>query len=425
MGTHSNSAAESEKRLHVSHFSHPHPLQLQPSNPPNTAAPNLTCSGCNLNITSGNDYYQCETCAFALHYLCYKMPMITRHPAHSTHDLVLLFIRPFPPATKATIKCFACGHYVTGFCYHCGECTNVYYHSLCLAMPISITISYHTHNMKLEFSPPYDFYCDLCQKPSYNGWLYRCNMCEFDTHLACAIQNLESKSLENPSFFKSNTLLKHITSTQLTNKNINGSVDKNIVAVGYELMHLVSQKIGGEITSNSKASAVSGWDKRLRSPKRKNITKLIELQKTEPSPVGSSAEKMTPRSDVASPSYQFSEGLFSIDLTKPFDPKSQLVTKEAGNLDATRSVGDQVKETTGHGVASKPMPQSMLSNSGQANQPFVLSNWPSFNSCNASRMKEAFLNAQTTGDFGRSSSQITYKQESVSPNSFTAPHAYD
>ncbi|KAI4300678.1 hypothetical protein L6164_034027 [Bauhinia variegata] len=77
-------------------------------------------------------------------------------------------------------------------------------------------------------------------------------------------------------------------------------------------------------------------------------------------------------------------------------PKNQ-AKKEVGNL----------KGTNGYGaITSKPMPQRMLSDSGQANEPFGLYKWLSFDSffvAQQNRMKEALLNKQTT--FGRSSSQ--------------------
>nr|KYP70616.1 hypothetical protein KK1_009837 [Cajanus cajan] len=199
----------------VFHFSHPHPLEC--TTPPSTK--NVTCFGCKLEVNHGEDYYRCKTCSFSLHHVCYKMPLITNHPSHPSHDLVLLVI-PSSPSTKATLHCAACGHHVTGFCYHCAECS-IFFHSLCLALPVSLAIIYHPHEIKLEYSPPYDFFCDLCNKPSYNGWLYRCTM-------------------------------------------VSGSVGDSVKGYDYLIMRLVAQQIGGGIREKFD----SGWDKRLYSSTR-------------------------------------------------------------------------------------------------------------------------------------------------------------
>ncbi|XP_029127010.1 uncharacterized protein LOC114915853 [Cajanus cajan] len=243
----------------VFHFSHPHPLEC--TTPPSTK--NVTCFGCKLEVNHGEDYYRCKTCSFSLHHVCYKMPLITNHPSHPSHDLVLLVI-PSSPSTKATLHCAACGHHVTGFCYHCAECS-IFFHSLCLALPVSLAIIYHPHEIKLEYSPPYDFFCDLCNKPSYNGWLYRCTMCEFDTHVACAVANLEPHLFQSPSFSQPSPLLRQLTSThRVEHTRVSGSVGDSVKGYDYLIMRLVAQQIGGGIREKFD----SGWDKRLYSSTR-------------------------------------------------------------------------------------------------------------------------------------------------------------
>ncbi|XP_054803744.1 uncharacterized protein LOC129306942 [Prosopis cineraria] len=378
--------------LSVFHFSHPHPLELTTSSPPTSKS---TCSGCKLNITSGKSYYGCKSCGFCLHYFCYKLPIITQHPAHSSHDLVLLVIRSSPAATKGTIKCQACGYHVTAFCYHCAECT-IYFHTFCLALPLSLSITYHPHKLKLEFSPPYDFFCDMCKKTSYNGWLYRCNFCEFDMHLACAVQNLDPPSLRHPSFSQSNTLLRKIGSPQVT--RINGGTGDN--SIGSEILHLMAQQIGGDIRGNSGRAKVIGWDKRIYSP-RQSRTASVELQLTEPSPSRESGnlegrtplqDKLTPRSDVSTPpSYQFSDACFSIDLAKSYAESRSLA--EAKGTSRTTS------------------------NSGEAKEPLAFVNWPSFNSYNAaqqSRMNASFLNSGRTSSFAEPSQKAATHKHKLS-----------
>ncbi|KAI9121928.1 hypothetical protein K1719_006617 [Acacia pycnantha] len=350
--------------LNVFHFSHPHALQLT------TSPPTPTCSGCKLHITSGNTYYRCKSCAFSLHYFCYKLPIITHHPAHSSHDLVL---RSSPASPGGgTVNCLACGHHVTAFCYHCAEC-GVNFHTFCLALPLTLSIANHSHKLKLEFSPPYDFFCDMCKKTSYNGWLYRCNSCEFDTHLACAVQNLES-----PFFSHSNTLLRKIWDPQvMTHMKSNGGVGDN--SIGSEILHLMVQQVGGEIRGNINEGKVNGWDKRISSPRQSRMASS-ELQLIELSPAGESGnlqgrtplqDKLTPRSDVsASPSNQFSEAFFSIDLAKSY------ALAEAKGASRTTS------------------------NYGEVKEPLVFVNGPSINNSYS-----AFLNGGRTSSFAEPSQQ--------------------
>ncbi|KAG6743881.1 hypothetical protein POTOM_052584 [Populus tomentosa] len=117
------------------------------------------------------------------------MPRKTRHPAHPDHYLTLLVS---PPLDNSNFKCEACGDHITGFCYNVTE-SNIYCHILCSVLPISGITYSHPHALKIEFSLPYDFSCDLCKNPSSKGWLYRCSFCEFDTHIACVISNKKAE----------------------------------------------------------------------------------------------------------------------------------------------------------------------------------------------------------------------------------------
>ncbi|KAI3471527.1 hypothetical protein Pfo_028177 [Paulownia fortunei] len=128
-------------------------------------------------------FYQCKVCQFSLHKVCYSMPKRVMHPADPNHHLTL----SASSFTNQSTECEACGRCIAGFYYNCTKCS-LYYHMLCVAMPLSVKIpSSHPHILKLELKPPYDFQCDLCDRPSYSGWLYRCRLCEFDAHISCAV----------------------------------------------------------------------------------------------------------------------------------------------------------------------------------------------------------------------------------------------
>ncbi|XP_024965162.1 uncharacterized protein LOC112505492 [Cynara cardunculus var. scolymus] len=167
--------------LRYHHFSHDHLLdytKLQPH-------VHATCSGCRRTISPGKFYYKCKLCGFYLHQVCFNMPENVTHPSDPNHNLTL---ETFPTPSKLPIQCKACQNSIKGFYYRCSKCTH-YYHTLCLASPLSMKTPLHRHSLNIEFVPVYDFQCDLCDKPSYSGWVYHCNLCEFDSHLSCVLTN--------------------------------------------------------------------------------------------------------------------------------------------------------------------------------------------------------------------------------------------
>ncbi|KAM7270549.1 hypothetical protein ACFE04_029763 [Oxalis oulophora] len=252
------------------HFSHHHPLVL--SNVQREGG--ITCSACNLKVLPGKEYYRCVTCQFALHQVCYNMPRKMQHPGHPIHDLNLL-VAP----KKESFNCKACRNQISGFYYNCEKC-RVSFHILCSNLPLSVAITSHPHTVKLEFTPPYDFECDLCEKPCHNndGWSYRCQFCEFDMHLACAISD------------KRTELGKQFRKMELGN-------EKN------EITQWILQ--GMVYTS------VTGWDDRLSSPIMPPGT--IRGIRSSHSTPGRSGPIYGDAS-VTTPSYQLTESCFSIDL---------------------------------------------------------------------------------------------------------------
>ncbi|XP_076907758.1 uncharacterized protein LOC143564332 [Bidens hawaiensis] len=113
------------------------------------------------------------------------MPENVTHPSDPNHNLTL---ETFPTPSKVPITCKSCENPIKGFYYRCSKCID-YYHTLCLAAPLSMKSPLHRHSLNIEFVPVYDFQCDLCDKPSYSGWVYHCNLCEFDAHLSCVLTN--------------------------------------------------------------------------------------------------------------------------------------------------------------------------------------------------------------------------------------------
>ncbi|KDO70906.1 hypothetical protein CISIN_1g0402782mg, partial [Citrus sinensis] len=236
------------------------------------------------------DYYHCKICNFSLHKVCYNMPIKTRHPGHPSHFLNLLVM---PSSVKGSFKCRACSQNVTGFYYNCGQC-GFYYHILCSALPLSTSVKSHSHPLELEFSLPYDFECDFCKKACYSGWLYRCHICEFDAHLACAIVN------------------------QMTHES-------------NELMQLVAQGIARGINQETvNVAIVTGWDEKLcsRSEKLKIKNGMIEFSgKIQTKQDMEHVDQLSTLS-----SCQFSDSYFSIDLAKSYSSYNHQPNQESSAI---------------------------------------------------------------------------------------------
>ncbi|KAJ0037574.1 hypothetical protein Pint_24111 [Pistacia integerrima] len=168
----------------IHHFSHPHPLQLSNYLPQQTPSHPPSCSGCKFKLSPAF-IYTCTICNYFLHIPCSNLPQHITHPFHQTHTLTLL---PNPIHPHCFFNCDACGKQGTGFSYHCPIC-NIHLHTHCSTMPLQLTHHSHLHHLNLTFSPPYPnkaFSCDICNNMGSKEWLYRCNLCEFDAHLACA-----------------------------------------------------------------------------------------------------------------------------------------------------------------------------------------------------------------------------------------------
>ncbi|XP_027176806.1 uncharacterized protein LOC113775946 [Coffea eugenioides] len=251
------------QKLLIQHFSHEHLLERRLFPPEG----NCICFGCKLQILPGKHGYRCRKCPFYLHQVCYSMPQKIQHPVDPNHHLTLLAM---PSDFDKAIDCKACEQTIAGFYYNCATC-GTFYHMLCLATPLSVKLPVHPHTLKLEFSPPYKFQCDLCDMPSHRGWLYRCGFCEFDVHISCAIMDSQAMLQLQP---------------QTRVLEIDGRTDAD--SKRHELMALVLKGIAG-------------------------------LQGQENFPSQSEYYQPSPLSEYApTPSFQLSEACFSIDIERSF-----------------------------------------------------------------------------------------------------------
>ncbi|XP_050226828.1 uncharacterized protein LOC126676635 [Mercurialis annua] len=304
---------EADKHL-FHHFSHQHPLERTVS--PSTDG--ITCYGCSLGILPENDYHQCKTCSFSLHSICSKIPRKIKHPAHPNHYLTLLVS---PTTANSSCNCEACGDNVSGFYYNCAEC-DIYFHILCSFLPLSVPISSHHHTLNIEFSPPYDFCCDLCDKPNHlGGWLYRCRFCEFDAHISCAISDQRIQSLLLPN--------------TLTRQNILFS-GSDFRIDSQELMQLVLQ---GVLRSNQDGNIGESGIGKFPSDQAE-----MQMSNTSTSPLDQTRNKDSVTTsiseDLTMPSYQFSDLCFSIDILKSYSSQDQECqeNKQASNKEMEKII---------------------------------------------------------------------------------------
>lgn len=162
----------------IKHFSHPHELELIPTDPQYP----ILCSGCKLKASG--IMYECSPCNFTLHSTCAQLPKLITHPSHPGCNLTLL---PVSPYAGGRFNCDACNRYGEGFSYHCGNC-DYDLHVLCAKKPMKVTHRAHSCPLELTFKIPYEakgFSCDICRQIGSKQWLYRCSFCEFDVHLDC------------------------------------------------------------------------------------------------------------------------------------------------------------------------------------------------------------------------------------------------
>ncbi|XP_031114000.1 uncharacterized protein LOC116017530 [Ipomoea triloba] len=179
----------------ITHFSHPHPLELITTPSSSSLLSSHSCSACKLQLLSGSPFYACKTCNFSLHSDCFKLHKEITHPFHSHHVFTLLPQTPYP---SGRFTCDACGEQSDGFSYRCTPC-GLDLHVQCAVLPLSITHRSHHHPLQIVFPSVHSrmevFSCDVCKSLGQGKfWKYRCHSCDFDAHLNCTKMLLSQSS---------------------------------------------------------------------------------------------------------------------------------------------------------------------------------------------------------------------------------------
>ncbi|XP_010506363.1 PREDICTED: uncharacterized protein LOC104782985 [Camelina sativa] len=171
----------------VRHMSHNHPLHVFKARDKDE----ISCSGCNLDLTG--QAFKCtkSECDYFLHKSCFDLPRETNHKSHPKHSLTLLH----SPPNGQFYTCHACGEYGSGFVYNCAEC-QYDVHVGCVFLAETVKGEDHEHPLILLYNTPCKgnddgamFICDVCEVyMSGNLWVYYCKECDYGTHVhACAV----------------------------------------------------------------------------------------------------------------------------------------------------------------------------------------------------------------------------------------------
>lgn len=182
----------------------------------------FTCSGCR-DYGSGKRF-TCRQCDFQLHEFCGKVPeQLKAHPLHMHHQLFFsskpgeFYISGnqsfsmyavtiaaswslFLVSVKGGLykaKCDVCGKSAKGYSFRCNACS-YQMHPCCAMLSNEFTISVHPHPLRIlppaaaAMSVPNGdstapgFVCGECNRAKRSGRVYRCTVCDYHLHAACA-----------------------------------------------------------------------------------------------------------------------------------------------------------------------------------------------------------------------------------------------
>jgi hypothetical protein len=166
-----------EIAVEIKHVSHEHDLKLIDEQLENDEK----CDGCMWPISP--PFYTCTQCRFSLHKSCVELPSKKSHPLHQ-HPLILL---KESPLVRKYFHCKACGrHYCNGFVYRCDKCNFNLDVQCSLRSDIMNHKGHDQHQLILSSTSNFEK-CSCCDLSSSNIFLCASSDdCKFTLDFRCA-----------------------------------------------------------------------------------------------------------------------------------------------------------------------------------------------------------------------------------------------
>ncbi|KHN07435.1 uncharacterized protein LOC114406784 [Glycine soja] len=204
----------------------------------------LTCGFCNEAMNPAFAGYFCSTCKFAVH--CPQQHLGEYEDKESFsgyeteeesqdidftfnffgHEHLLKFTEELENDDD-DVQCFdklcdACVQPIMPPFFSCEEenC-GFFLHQSCAELPRTKQHPFHKHPLTLQSKAPYDgiYKCDGCRRLS-NGFVYRCDVCQFDLDVCCASleERIEHESHKHPLFLKKTSVARQCKGCHLWSK---------------------------------------------------------------------------------------------------------------------------------------------------------------------------------------------------------------
>ncbi|KAF7804147.1 putative L-type lectin-domain containing receptor kinase S.5 [Senna tora] len=219
----------------LTHPHHPHPLTLLSSSPypgPNS----YICNICRKRRSHNNFVYHCSLCQFDLCMPCAWASLSTplshhqsqpfKHFTSHHHALVFIDDQHQQRLQYSDQLCDACIRPITAASplFVCAENCGFLLHSACAELPTTKHHPFHPHPLTLfPKAPPYDgiFRCDGCRCLG-NGFVYRCEECEFELDVCCALlqDKTEHQSHKHPLVLQNSSVARICKCCNLGSKHV-------------------------------------------------------------------------------------------------------------------------------------------------------------------------------------------------------------
>ncbi|TKY62532.1 protein-disulfide reductase [Spatholobus suberectus] len=212
---------------------------------------NITCGACNGAMSPAFAGYFCSTCKFPVHLKCPQQNLREERETatededeesftgyeteHSQdidftfsffgHEHLLKFVEDQSTLQYFEKLCDGCAQPIMPPFFSCQEenC-GFFLHQSCAELPRTKQHPFHVHPLTLlSKAPPYDgiYRCDGCRSLS-NGFVYRCDECQFDLDVCCGSlqERVDHKSHMHPLSLKKTSVARQCRGCHLWSKHV-------------------------------------------------------------------------------------------------------------------------------------------------------------------------------------------------------------